>query len=38
MNKPNKNEGLGQYIKRILDETNKGYSITEIINNYKKYN
>jgi hypothetical protein len=38
MNKPNQGEGMGQYIKRILTETDKGYSIQQIINNYKKFN
>jgi hypothetical protein len=38
MNKPNQGEGMGQYIKRILTETNNGYPIQQIINNYKKFN
>jgi hypothetical protein len=37
MNKPNEGEGMGQYIKRVLTETNNGYSIQMIINNYNKF-
>ena len=37
MNKPNQGEGMGQYIKRILTETDKGYPIQQIINNYNKF-
>jgi len=37
MNKPKSGETLPDYIKRIIDETNNGYPIQQIINNYKKF-